>query len=181
MLTTQKHWTLPVHHLVIFNFKPLQTNKQQWPQTDRTPILFQVAIFFDASFPWHFRGKNQPMIFEGQYDPIHSPYFPPRFKLRVADWKWQWTILKKRSWYSECQTYGRGKFSAQVSITCLYLSILSDLCCLVAWLSACLALFIYLSSHMFKFGTRILTLQASWALFPSIWNLLNPACQPKTW
>ena len=39
--------------------------------------MFQVAIFFNVCFSMAFQRKKQPMIFEAQYDPIHSISFRP--------------------------------------------------------------------------------------------------------
>lgn len=82
-------------------------------------------------------------------------------------------MLEKRSWYSECQTWG------DFHLRCLWF-VYIYLCCLVAWLSVCLALFIYLSSHMFinlqaESGPRKLIIISIQLDF-----IVNPACQP-TW
>lgn len=120
-----------------------------------------------------FQRKKATIFFWAQYDPIHSPFFSARFKLRVANWKLQWTMLEKRSWYSECQTWG------DFHLRYLWF-VYIYLCCLVAWLSVCLALFIYLSSHMF------INLQAESGpckliiISIQLDFVVNPACQP-TW
>ena len=82
-------------------------------------------------------------------------------------------MLEKRSWYSECQTWG------DFHLRYLWF-VYIYLCCLVAWLSVCLALFIYLSSHMFinlqaESGSCKLIIISIQLDF-----IVNTACQP-TW